>query len=66
MTDIPQNIAVEIEEVPHIGRFVVRGTTVVVTSEFGVRSAEITDAPPDTLARSLLRQMVQAGGRWPI
>ena len=59
MTDIPQDIAVEIDDMPYIGRFVVRGNTVVVTSEFGVRSAEITDAPPDTLARSLLRQMVK-------
>ncbi len=61
MTNTPHDIAVELDGVPFIGRYIVRGNAVVVTSEFGIKSAEIDDVPPDTLARSILREMVKEG-----
>jgi hypothetical protein len=61
MENIPCDIAVEVEGEPYVGRFVVRGKTVVVTSKFGTRSAELGDAFPDTLARHLLRELIMDG-----
>jgi len=53
------DIAVEIDEIPYIGRCELKGETVVVTSEFGSRALEVGEFPPDVVAKRLLIELVR-------
>ena len=55
----PHDIAVEIDEIPYIGRCELKGETVVVTSEFGSRALEVGEFPPDVVAKRLLIELVR-------
>jgi hypothetical protein len=55
----PHDIVVEIDEIPYIGKCELKGETVVVTSEFGSKSLEVGELPPEVVAKRLLAALVR-------
>ena len=63
MSEIPTDIAVEIDGNYCLGSYIEKGGMVIVSSSYGTRSTQIGRSPPDTLARMMLRELVQEAGK---
>jgi hypothetical protein len=57
---VSDTVAVEIDGKQHVGTYEVKGDLVIVTSADGRREAtQVGGSPPDTIARTLLRELVR-------
>jgi hypothetical protein len=63
MSEIPTDIAVEVDGNYCLGSYIEKGGMVILTSSYGTKATQAGGSPPDTLARMMLRELVTEAGK---